>query len=169
MTQPRSFVRSATLTDILNVVCRMRTTMRGQNELKIFSLVSGPMVDDRFIAQLSQFSHDTVALVANDDPGRALVVAGFISQRPGVSRTWMLATDEAWEEHGKELTVYTERGIALQLVLGRLHRVETICPDSHSMAKAWYPRLGLEQEATLAKYCTDGSDAALFVRLRGDK
>ena len=166
MTQPSSFVRSATLLDMLSVADAMRRTMRGQDELKIFSLVAGPAVDERFIAQLFQFSHDAVALVPAEDPNRALVVAGFTHQRPGVSRTWMMATDEAWEKYGRELTTYTERGIALQLA--KLHRVETVCPDSHIRAKAWYPRLGLKQEATLAKFCSDGSDAALFVRLRGD-
>jgi hypothetical protein len=165
---PKSFVRAATMLDLLVVIKAMRATMRGQNELHAFSVMSGELVDDAYAAGLMRCSRDVVALVAAENVDRALVVAGFIPQRPGVARTWMLATDEAWEKYGKELTIYTERGIALQLE-SRLHRVETVCLDSHTAAKAWYPRLGLKQEATLAKFCTDGSDAALFVRLRGDK
>jgi len=165
MNSPLSFVRPASLLDILGVAAAMCATVRGQNELKHFELLNGPPVDERFVCQLAQYSTANVALVAAKDPGRALVVAGFIPQRPGVLRTWMLATDEAWRNYGSELTTYTEVGIGVQLQ--KAHRIETICLDSHEQAKAWYPALGLKQEATLAKYCSDGSDAALFVRLRG--
>lgn len=165
---PQTIVRAATLRDTIDVIANMRLTMRGQNELRVVENVTGLTVDERFIAALGQHSIGTVALIkAKDTESPALVVAGFIPLRPGVLRTWMLATDEAWDKYGGELTVYTERGIALQLNGAR--RIETICPDSHELAKAWYPRLGLKQEATLAKYCSDGSDAALFVRVRGDE
>lgn len=163
---PRSFVRTARYADALHVLEAMRKTLRGQDELRAFSLISGDAVDEGFLVRLIQSSHDVVTLAPAGEPRRALAVAGFTAQRPGVSRTWMLATDEAWAEHGAEVTVYTERGISLQLAPGKLHRIETVCPDSHRIAKAWYPRLGLKQEATLAKFCSDGSDAALFVRLR---
>ncbi len=166
MIEPKSFVRTATLLDLLSVVGSMGTTERGKMELHGFSLIAGAPMEDRFLCQLAQFSVGTVALVAKENPGRALVVAGFIPQRPGVLRTWMLPTDEVWRRYGNELTVYTEAGIATQLEKNA-HRIETVCPDSHVAAKAWYPKLGLKQESTLAKFCSDGSDAALFVRLRG--
>lgn len=167
MIEPKTVVRVATLRDILDVAAAMRATERGSYDLECFAQVTGSPVDDRFVSQLGQYSMSTVALVEQKLQNVALVVAGFIQQRPGVLRTWMLATAPAWREHGAELTRYTALGIAAQLDYGA-RRIETICPDSHTAAKAWYPRLGLKQESTLAKYCTDGSDAALFVRLRGD-
>lgn len=165
MTDALTFVRSADFGDALRVVARMRSTERGQLELNCFALLGSP-VDEESLSELLQNSAYTVALATKVAPGRPLVVAGFTPQRTGVFRTWMLATDEAWAEHGRELTTYTEAGIAVRL-RDNAHRIETVCPDSHTRAKSWYPRLGLKQEATLAKFCTDGSDAALFVRLRG--
>jgi hypothetical protein len=165
MNQPLSFVRPATLLDMLGVATAMRQTLRGQNELKTWEIINGPVVDERFIAQLFSFSQNAVALVPKENPGRAMVCAGFLPQRPGVLRTWMLATDEAWRGYATELTTYTKLGIVNQLA--GAHRIETWCPDSHTAAKAWYPSVGLKQEATLAKYCSDGSDAAVFVALRG--
>ncbi len=163
MIEAKSFVRTATLLDMLSVSYAMNSTERGKRELEGFQLLTGVPVNDHFLAQLSQVSFYTVALVTKENPGRALVVAGFLPQRPGVLRTWMLPTDEAWR-YGSELTAYTAAGINARLEEN--HRIETICPDSHVAAKAWYPKIGLKQESTLAKYCSDGSDAALFVRLR---
>jgi hypothetical protein len=163
MTEPKTVVRSATYFDIIDVIAAMRKTERGCYDLNCFALVAGAPS----ASQLRECSVGMVALVKREDP-HALAVAGFIPQLPGVLRTWMLATDAAWLEHGAELTWYTYVGIGVQIEQGGARRIETVCPDSHTAAKAWYPRLGLKQESTLAKYCTDGSDAALFVRLRGE-
>lgn len=167
MTEPKTVVRIASVRDIVRVVDAMQGTERGRSDLAHFEAVGTPTSERRNLEELMKSSVGAVALVQVGESHRALVVAGFLPQLPGVLRTWMLASDEAWLEHGAELTKYTYFGIGVQLERGA-RRIETICPDSHIAAKAWYPRLGLKQESTLAKYCTDGSDAALFVRLRGE-
>jgi RimJ/RimL family protein N-acetyltransferase len=106
-------------------------------------------------------------MITLDQPGRALVVAGFIPQRIGVLQTWMLATDEAWDYYGADVTAYTAEGI--RNALDGAHRIQAICLNSHEQAQRWYARIGLQKEAPLTRYCTDGSDAVMFVLTRSEQ
>lgn len=165
--QVETLIREATLLDVIGVVSQMGLTVRGQNELKQMRLLSDEYTADQLAAQNWGQSRFVYAMTTIESPGRALAVAGFIPQRAGVLRTWMLATDEAWDYHGGDTTAYTAQG--LKNALESAHRIEAICLDSHSQAQRWYARIGLRKETTLTRYCTDGSDAALFVITRSEQ
>lgn len=159
----KTFVRQATLLDCLGVIASMDTE-RGQTEIVQAQNIAGPMDLESLALLHYQSSEQSVAFVSMEAPGRAMAVAGFIRSRPGVLRTWMFATDRAWEEYGQELTEATANGIRIQTA----HRIEAVCSDSRPQVHRWYNRIGLEKETTLRAYMADGSDAALFVRIRGD-
>lgn len=159
----KTFVRDATMLDCLGVFARLRTE-RGLTEIAQAQNIAGPMDTESLAIMHYRASELAVAFCSMAEPGRALAVAGFISQRPGVLRTWMFAVDEAWEDYGAELTQATAEGILAQPA----HRIEAICSDSRPQVHRWYSRIGLEKETTLRRYMADGSDAALFVRIRSE-
>jgi len=167
MTQVETLLREATLLDVLGVISQMNLTPRGQNELKQMRLLSDEYTSDQLASQNWSQSRFVYAMTTVQQPGRALCVAGFIPQRSGVLRTWMMATDEAWDYYGGDVTAYTAQG--LKNALETAHRIEAICLNSHSQAHRWYARIGLQKETTLTRYCTDGSDAALFVITRSEQ
>lgn len=166
MTQ-ETILREATLLDTLGVMSEMQTTARGQSELKQACLLDGDYTNEQLAVRLWGCSQAAFAMSVFDQPGRALIVAGFIPQRKGVLRTWMMATDEAWAHYGADVTAYTAKG--LQNALDSAHRIEAICLNSHEQAHRWYAKIGLQKEATLTRYCTDGSDAAMFVLTRSEQ
>lgn len=158
-------VRNATLLDILGVLTEMQMTERGQLEIVQSIKLGGPPSIESIAADLWQRSSGIVAMVHMAEPSRALSVAGFIPNSTGGLRTWMFTPDTTWESFALDLTKHTAEGI--KAVLETVHRIETYCLDSHERAQRWYARIGLHKETTLANYCTDGSDAALFVITRG--
>lgn len=160
-----TFIRSCMLLDLIGVLHEMAQTSRGMNELHQSMMLGGPAALDFIACDLYTRSQTLVAMVDDKNPGRALSVAGFIATGPKVLRTWMFTPDATWDGHSLELTQHTAAGIQGQLKWA--NRIETYCLDSHEQAKRWYARIGLHKEATLTKYCTDGSDAALFVVTRG--
>lgn len=105
------------------------------------------------------------AVATDAEPNRALVVGGFIPQRPGVYQTWFLATPEAWQPGiGKELTEIVAAAIKTQL--SSAHRIETLCLASRERTRRWYERIGLHFETLLHGFGANGEDAALHVALR---
>jgi hypothetical protein len=162
----KTFIRPATLLDILGVMTAMAETPRGVEELEQARNLGGASIRELAATQLFLDSSAILAMATPEEPYRALAVAGYLPQRFGVLRTWMFATDEAWLDHGFELTQHVAD--SLNGALSMAHRIETICSDSRLKTHRWYARIGLEKEATLKRYMADGSDAALFVRLRRD-
>lgn len=100
---------------------------------------------------------------ANDEP---VCIGGFVPQRPGVWRDFMLTTPEAWEKHWFPITRIARRAMDAMFSSRQAHRLE--CISHHSRAKAfkWYNALKYNREATLYGYCADGSDAVLFSRVQ---
>lgn len=162
----KTFVRSASMLDCLGVVAGLDTP-RGETELAQARNIAGPQSNEALAIMHYQSSIASVAFCSMEAPGRALAVAGFMQTRPGVLRTWMFATDLAWDEYGADLTAETAKGI--DAAMDSAHRIEAICSDSRPQVHRWYARIGLEKETTLRRYMADGSDAALFVRIRSDQ
>lgn len=158
-------LRTANLLDILAVL-QQQDGPRGIEEMAQTQVLNDPATPDHIAAALFQQSAYGFTMTTEDAPARALAVAGFIRQRAGVYRTWMYALEEAWENYAQELTAHVADG--LQEMLKRAHRIEAICLDSRPRVHRWYNRIGLQKEATLTRYCTDGTDAALFVLTRSD-
>ena len=103
-------------------------------------------------------------VIKSDDT--PLVVGGFVEQRPGVWRDYMLTTPAAWTEHWFPITRICRRIMDAMLIGGQAHRLECISHASRAQAHRWYRVLGYEQEACHRGYCANGDDAVVFARVR---
>lgn len=104
---------------------------------------------------------------ADDEP---ICIAGFVQQRPGVWRDFMLTTPAVWEKHWFPVTRLVRRGMDAMFKSGQAHRLECITPANrlayHPKIEKWYSVLNYKREASLWRYCADGSDAVMFSRVR---
>jgi hypothetical protein len=160
------YLREATLLDLLGVILQQGGSF-GADEFAQAKLIAGDMSADAMSAMLFQQSAFIYALATEAEPGKALAVGGFLRQRAGVLRSWMFALDEAWELYPDTVTAYAAE--TLRNALESAHRIEAICLDSRTRVHRWYTQIGLQKETTLTRYCTDGSDAALFVLIRSEQ
>ena len=105
-----------------------------------------------------------IVLKVGDDP---ICIGGFIQQRPGVYRDFMINTPASFSpKHWFEVTRISRRFMDHVLHNGA-HRVECICLASREARNSrWYKVLGYNREATLYGYCASGADAVLFSRVR---
>ena len=104
---------------------------------------------------------------ADDEP---VVIGGFVPQRPGVWRDFMLTTPDAWEKHWFHITRIARRAMNAMFQSKQAHRLECIAPAARLAARpeieTWYNVLGYNREATLYGYCASGADAVIFSRVR---
>jgi len=102
--------------------------------------------------------------------GEPIVIGGFVPQRPGVWRDFMLTTPGAWEKHWFPITRIARRAMNAMFASKQAHRLECIAPAKRIAYRPeierWYSTLNYKREATLWKYCADGSDAVLFSRVQ---
>ena len=103
----------------------------------------------------------------DDEP---ICIAGFVRQRPGVWRDFMLTTPAVWEKYWFPVTRLVRRGMDAMLSSGEAHRLECIVPANRLAYRPeierWYSAIGYTREAPLWRYCADGSDAISFSRVR---
>jgi hypothetical protein len=103
---------------------------------------------------------------ADDEP---IAIGGFVLQRPGVWRDFMLTTPGAWEKHWFAITRIARRAMDAMFVSKQAHRLECIAPAARLAARPqivdWYRVLGYNREATLYGYCANGADAIIFSRV----
>lgn len=101
--------------------------------------------------------------------GVPVAIGGFVPQRPGVYRDFMLTTPEAWVT-GFQLTRVCRRLMDAMLLSPDVHRLECVAPvarlSSRPEIQRWYRVLGYEPEATLRRYCADQGDAVMFSRVK---
>lgn len=100
------------------------------------------------------------------NPDNALVVGGFVPIRAGVYGSWFLVTKQGWGIYGRDVTEMAAERIRFMLANGA-HRIETVCLASRKLAQRWYSTIGLTQESTQKGACVDGSDAVMYVALKG--
>lgn len=98
----------------------------------------------------------------------ALVVGGFAPIRDGVWASWFLASKRAWGLYPRQITEMAQERLQWALHNGA-HRVETVCLSSRRLAQRWYLTTGLRHETTLKGACIDGSDAEMFIALKGEQ
>ena len=102
---------------------------------------------------------------ADDEP---ICIGGFVPQRPGVYRDFMLTTPEAWK-HWFAVTRIARRVMDGMLANGA-HRLECVTPATRlayqPKIEKWYAALGYTREAPLWRYCANGSDAVIFSRVK---
>lgn len=121
-------------------------------------------------AAIGNFTVNGPKWVAKLEDGTPLAVGGFVQQRPGVWRDFLLSTPLAWNPHGVALTKILRRIMTGTLQQDGVHRLETVVPAerlaSRPELEKWYKVLGYKKEAPLWRYCADGSDAFSFARVR---
>ena len=98
-----------------------------------------------------------------------LCIGGFVPQRPGVYRDFMLTTPAAWEKHWFPITRVARKALDSMLLNGA-HRLECIVPAARLAYRPeiekWYSVLNYKKEALLWRYCANGADAVMFSRVR---
>ena len=93
-----------------------------------------------------------------------LVVGCLYLITPSTYRTCFLATNRAWQEYGKEVTLASVDMLAKVLATHRHARFETLCLAKRTLAQRWYEMIGLKLESTLPEYGANGEDAVLYVK-----
>lgn len=105
-----------------------------------------------------------------DGAGVPLVIGGFIPQRPGVYRDFLLTTPLAWDEYGFPVTRICRRLMDAMLLGKHAHRLECIVPaarvESRPELAKWYKILGYNKEGCHHGYCANGADAISYARVR---
>lgn len=100
-----------------------------------------------------------------------LMVGGFVPQRPGVWRDFLISTPKAWDkEHFFQMTRTCRRAMDAMLYSGQAHRLECIVPaarlESRPELRRWYTLLGYNEEGPRYGYYANGGDAIGFSRVR---
>lgn len=116
-----------------------------------------------------------VIKVAEDDEAFAtgnstpIIIGGFVPQRPGVYRDFLLTTPLAWDKYGFQVTRICRR-IMDAVLMTHAHRLECIVPaarvESRPELAKWYRILGYTQEGRHHGYCASGADAISFARVK---
>ena len=104
------------------------------------------------------------------DGDEVLSVGGFVQERPGVWRDYMLTTPQAWEKaYWFQMTRICRRIGDFMFSSKQAHRLELITPvarlEKRPELKRWYTHLGYGIEGTRHGYCANGGDAVAFVRV----
>lgn len=104
------------------------------------------------------------ALAVAHPDGRPAAAGGYEEVSPGVWQSWMVGTPDGWAEKWVDIHRAT-RFLTEKLVdSGLVRRLQTNCLAERTAARAWYKRLGLKYEGTMAGLAHDGRDVAFFGR-----
>jgi hypothetical protein len=122
-------------------------------------------------AAIGNFTVPGPKWVAKLDDGTPIMAGGFVQERPGVWRDFLLSGPLAWTpEYAKQCTKICRRVMDAVLLSGEAHRLETVVPAERLLTRPellrWYKLLGYNKEGTHEKYCADGSDAVSFSRVK---
>ncbi len=139
-----------------------------QNERDHFEVLTGEKFDVDSIA-VGNFMVPGPKWVAKVDD-EAICVGGFVQQRPGVWRDFMINTPAVWEKHWFAMSRIVRRLQNAMFVSKQAHRLEcvTTAPRlaAHPKIERWYNVIGYNREATLYGYCASGADAVIFSRVK---
>lgn len=138
----------------------------GEEERELFRANTGQEFDhEEFLVSLAEIAEHGYHHImwAGEKP---IALVGFIPQRPGSLRTWFIAPDDVWEEHGRDLTDACQKLITDLLDQKLAHRIETVTLAKREKARAWYERIGLTYESTLRGYGANGEEAVMYVAVR---
>ncbi len=158
----RVITRECNLGDIMYASCDLR-----EDDWDQIVKLGSPRDIDMLVSRCYGLPGPKWAMTAESAPNEALVVCGFVPLRDGVYSTWFMATSKAWSEYAEAVTTLAAERLRWALDSGA-HRLETLCLSSRERAHRWYTKIGLRHESTLKGYCVDGSDAVMYVRLKGD-
>ena len=148
-----------TLLDFIQVCIDMP-----QNERENFEALTGEKYNVDGIAVGNFCVAGPKWVIKADD--KPICVGGFVPQRPGVWRDFMINTPDAWEKHWFGVSRICRRALDAMFLSKQAHRLECISLASREKALRWYKVLGYNREATLYGYCATGADAVLFSRVQ---
>jgi hypothetical protein len=149
------------LLDFLIVCDKMPPDERAQLE----AFVGEPYDVDR--AAIGNFQTLGPKWVWKTDDGVPLAVGGYVLQRKGVWRDFLLSTPEIWQRpYWFPFTRSVVRIMNSMLLSGEAHRLECISLASRTKAFSWYDTIGYNKEGVLHGYAANGSDAVLYARCR---
>ncbi len=101
-----------------------------------------------------------------EDP---IMIGGFVPQRPGVWRDFLLTTP-GFREHWFACTRICRRLMDAMFLSRQAHRIECIAPalrvSSRNELSKWYKVLGYNKEGVLHGYCANGADAVIYSRVK---
>ena len=150
------------LLDFIKVCIRMPQDERDQ--LEAFTGVPYD-IDGAAIGNFTTTGPKWVLRVDNEP----ICVGGFVLQRPGVYRDFMLNTPEAFEQHWFGVTRIARRAMNAMFLSKTAHRLECIAPAQRLSARPqlenWYRILGYKKESVLQAYCANRYDAVMFARI----
>lgn len=90
---------------------------------------------------------------------------GYEQVIPGIWQSWMIGTQDGWDECWRSLTkacVWLMDG----LLKGQARRLETLVLASRAPACEWYERaLGMHCEGEKKMFCADGSSALMYAKV----
>lgn len=106
-------------------------------------------------------------LKVDDEP---IVIGGFVPQRKGVWRDFLMTTPTAWQKYWFRVTRSCIHAMNAALYSGQAHRLECVVPAARVAGRPelarWYKTIGYNEEGTLHGYYVDGSDAVILSRVR---
>lgn len=95
-----------------------------------------------------------------------LMLGGFMEERPGVYRDWLITSPRVWEQcNWFRATRICRRLMDALFVSGQAHRIECITPLARARVFPWYKILGYTQECVMQGYTASGYPAVLFSRV----
>ena len=118
--------------------------------------------DAERVASMCFLYLEGVAHVFREADGTPYCASGFHASSPGVARSWTIRTD-GWKRHLRECVRVSRFVIARLLENPAVNRLEAWCP---AWAVRWPEALGLEKEAVLRSYASDGGDMVIWSKVR---
>ena len=159
-TQEKTEITDVTLVDLL-MVCQALP----EDEIRQIEAFTGNPYDPEQLA-VSTYSNDGIKWTCRiKETGEPIVVAGFFQVGVSTWRSFMLATDRAWAEFGREVTDHCKEVVDSVAGSEEFIRIETISLEGREKAQTWYPLIGLEYESTLRSYGANGENALMYVRV----
>ena len=157
--QAKTEITDVTLVDLL-MVCQALP----QDEIEQIEAFTGGQYDPEDLAVKTYSSGGIKWTCRIIETGEPIVVAGFFQVGVSTWRSFMLATDKAWAEFGREVTQHCKEVVDQVAGSDEFIRIETMCLASRKKAQDWYPNIGLEYEGTLRSYGANGENAVMYVR-----
>ena len=98
--------------------------------------------------------------------GEPIFVAGYFQVGAGIWRSFMLPGDQAFSaKYAGETTRHVANVMEQMGDRDPFIRLETICLESRTLVRDWYPKIGLSYESTMPNYGAHGENAVMYTRL----
>lgn len=151
----------ASLCDLIELCAQMRQDERDQ----YVALTGATGFDfERAANAMYNTPGHRFLLVSGSD--ERLAVGGFEDVRPGVWRSWLVGTPNAWEKHWRSITE-ASRYVAECLFEDGAHRIEDYMLAERKDAGLWCKNgLGMQLDGIMPNYAADGRDVAVYSRTR---